>query len=88
MPTNSSNAIARSTPSRSSRWWRGNRSSAPSTPVRWRASVPTTTFSSAVISPKSLMFWKVLAMPRRVICDFLSRPRGRPSSSTSPEEGR
>ena len=37
------------------------------TDVRWRASVPTTTFSSAVIAPKSRMFWKVRATPAWMI---------------------
>ena len=42
-------------------------SSAPGTLVRWWASAPTMTFSSAVISGNSRMFWNVRAMPTRVI---------------------
>ena len=52
---------------------------APGTEVRCRASVPTTTFSSAVISPKSRMFWKVRAMPSRVISLRLILASGVPS---------
>ena len=40
---------------------------APSTEVRWWVSAPTITFSSAVISGKSRMFWNVRAMPALVI---------------------
>ena len=73
---------------RSSRRCRGVRISAPGTEVRCRASVPTMTFSSAVISPHSRMFWKVRAMPSRVIWWRLRRPIGSPSNTTVPEVGR
>ena len=46
------------------------------------------TFSSAVISPNSRMFWKVRAMPRRVIWWRLILPSGAPSKVTDPELGR
>ncbi len=67
MPTNSSSAIARSSASRSSARCRRLRNTAPGTDVLCRASVPTTTFSSAVMSLNSRMFWNVRAMPSRVI---------------------
>ena len=78
----------RSIASRSSCRCRRVRSSAPGTEVRCRASVPTTTFSRAVISLKSRMFWKVRAMPRRVIWLRLALPRTCPSNRTWPLVGR
>ena len=67
---------------------RGERTSAPSRLVRCRASVPTTTFSSAVISLKSRMFWNVRAMPSCVMACREALANGLPSSSTWPELGR
>ena len=64
------------------------RTRAPGTEVLCRASVPTMTFSSAVISPNSRMFWKVRAMPLRVIWWRLILPSGAPSKVTDPELGR
>src|SRR5215468_1702608 len=71
MPTKRSNSMDRSRPSRSSFQWRGRRNRALMTLVLWCASAPTMTFSSAVISGNSRMFWKVRAMPMRVISCFL-----------------
>jgi len=88
MPTNSSSAMPRSMASRSSCRCRGIRNSAPGTEVRCRASVPTTTFSSAVISENNRMFWNVLAIPRRVIWLRLSLPSTCPSKPTVPDVGR
>ena len=88
MPTNCSSAAAFSIADFSSRRCRGVRTSAPGTDVLCRASVPTTTFSSAVISPQSRMFWNVLAMPRRVIWCRLILPSGAPSKITVPDVGR
>ena len=87
MPTNSSSAMPRSIADFSSRMCRGSRSSAPGTDVRCRASSPTTTFSSAVISPKRRMFWNVRARPSRVIRCCFSPLIDWPSSSTSPLVG-
>jgi hypothetical protein len=47
------------------------------------------TFSIAVMSPNSRMFWKVRAMPRRVIWNgrrlrVYGNPSGRYSSNSSP----
>ena len=42
------------------------------------------TFSSAVISGNSRMFWNVRAMPMRVIWCRLIRPSGAPWKITSP----
>ncbi len=50
---------------------RGVRSTASRSPQRVSACSPMATFSSAVISRKSLRFWKVRRIPRR------ARPRGR-----------
>ena len=69
---------------------RGNRNSgnsAPTTPVLWWASAPTITFSSAVISGNSRMFWNVRAMPSLVIWYFFLRPSLRPSKRISPLVG-
>ena len=61
---------------------------APGTEVLCRASVPTTTFSSAVISPNSRTFWKVRAMPSRVIWLRLSLAITWWSNVTVPDVGR
>ena len=66
---------------------RGRRNIAEPTPVRWRASAPTMTFSSAVMLAKSRMFWNVRAMPSLVISNFLRRPSGSPSNRTEPDVG-
>jgi len=60
---------------------------APGTEVRWRVSVPTSTFSSAVIWANSRMFWKVRARPRAVIWWRFRPARFRPSKRTSPSVG-
>ena len=52
-------------PSRSSFLVRGRRSIAPTGPVCWRDSTPIFTFSNTVRALKSLLVWKVHAIPRR-----------------------
>ena len=76
-------------PSRSSRRWAAEaQQRAPRTLVRWWASAPTITFSSAVISGNSRMFWKVRAMPSSVIWCASARPASAPSKRTCPAVGR
>src|SRR5262249_45038732 len=76
--TGSSSGLART---------RYSRNSAPTTLVLCRASVPTMTFSIAVISGKSRMFWNVRAMPIRLMLYGLRPLIRRPSNVTEPAVG-
>ena len=84
MPTNSSSSMASARSRRAPRGGadRAGRARRP-TLVRWWASAPTITFSSAVISGNSRMFWNVRAMPSLVISYALLPCRaGVPSKRT------
>src|SRR3569833_1316184 len=66
---------------------RQSRKMAPTTLVWCRASVPTMTFSSAVISGNSRMFWNVRAIPSRLIWCGLHPTIRCPSNVTLPDVG-
>ncbi len=72
--------------SRSSRRNRGPRPITDSTPVDVRQWVPTSTFSSAVMCGKSLMFWNVRATPALVTRSG-RRGSGLPRKDTAPDVG-
>src|ERR671916_99823 len=63
MPTKSSRSLARSPDSFSSRRVEGVRNMAPMMPLFKRVCIPESTLSTALIVPKSRMFWKVRPIP-------------------------
>src|SRR5918997_2817336 len=63
MPTKSSRSLARSADSFSSRRVLGVRKMAPMMPPFRRVCIPESTLSTALIVPKSLMFWNVRPIP-------------------------